>query len=436
MGHSRNCGCSDCNSCPPCQTDLPITCEPLQQAPGVVRLVGEDEAGCKVTLLNSESGGFLYLTAEGEIQFRNGADNEEDQISIAALRVAGSSFADILVRDGSLFSRSRPTYAGASQRYHLVAQNSLMSWVEDKLMFGAGSGILRKDINSPYELSWLTGNVGQVATIGADGQVVFRDVSVVIPSNTFPDRLGYYASRTGSKTIEVNFKNFIVADSGGTNFIGVTNSSVKTLTLTVNGANGLDTGSLSADTNYYIFVIYNTSSGVSGVLASLSATAPTMPSGYTYKRFVGMFRTDGSSNIATGYSQVGSIVRFGTGASISIFQKTGGATSGFESGTVTSYVSTTIASEAIIQMNQINVSSSGELNVMIASAAGDELPPLTTQIYGGSAITSARNNKHYANTFKAQMPVGSTSYWNIFYSGMSAGSDTIAVSHIGYVLNV
>lgn len=429
-------GCSECSNCPPCQTDLPITCEPLTQAPNIARLVGEDEAGCKVTLINNADGGFLFLTGDGEIQFRNGANNVEQRIAISALRQSDSIFEDILVGDSTLFSRSRPTYAGASQRYHLVAQNDVMSWIEDKLMFGAGSGILRKDINSPYGLSWLTGNAGQVATVDTDGNVAFKDVSTIIPSNAFADRLGYYAIRTGTKTIDVNFKSFIVADSGVTNFLGVTNSSVKTLTLTTNGANGLDTGSLAATTIYYVFLIYNQTSGSSAMLASTSGTAPAMPTGYTYKRFVGMFRTDASSNVAEGYNQVGNLMRFGTAGSYATFQKTGGATNGFASGAIASYISTDFVSEAIFQINQINVSSSGELNVFIASAAGQNLDPFTTQFYGGSAVTSSQNNKHYGNTFNALIPVGSASYYNIFYSGMSAGSDSIAVSHIGYVLNV
>lgn len=51
------------------------------------------------------------------------------------------------------------------------------------------------------------------------------------------------------------------------------------------GANGLDTGSLAASTWYYLYVIYN-GSNTAG-LASLSATTPTMPSGYTFKRLIG-----------------------------------------------------------------------------------------------------------------------------------------------------
>lgn len=73
---------------------------------------------------------------------------------------------------------------------------------------------------------------------------------------------------------------------------------VNALALSINsaavGANGLDTGVLAASTWYAVWVIWNgtTTAG----LLSLSATAPTMPAGYTYKARTGWIRTDASAN--------------------------------------------------------------------------------------------------------------------------------------------
>mgnify|MGYP006277948125 CR=1 FL=1 len=66
-------------------------------------------------------------------------------------------------------------------------------------------------------------------------------------------------------------------------------------TITASGANGLDTGSEASNTWYYVWVIYNDST--IALLLSTSSTAPTMPSGYTYKVRVGAIRNDGSSNL-------------------------------------------------------------------------------------------------------------------------------------------
>lgn len=63
-----------------------------------------------------------------------------------------------------------------------------------------------------------------------------------------------------------------------------------------NGINGLDTGSVAANTWYYHWVMYNPSNGAVGYLGSLSSTAPTLPAGYTYKARIGAGRTDATPN--------------------------------------------------------------------------------------------------------------------------------------------
>jgi hypothetical protein len=68
--------------------------------------------------------------------------------------------------------------------------------------------------------------------------------------------------------------------------------------ITIVGAGGRDAGSESSNTSYHIWLIYNPTSTDYAALISASATAPTLPSGYTKKRRVGSFYNDGSSNIA------------------------------------------------------------------------------------------------------------------------------------------
>ena len=68
------------------------------------------------------------------------------------------------------------------------------------------------------------------------------------------------------------------------------------------GAGGLDTGSPTADTWYYLWLIGKCAAGDGRAtdiasLASLSASSPTMPSGYTHRRLVGVCRTDSSGNL-------------------------------------------------------------------------------------------------------------------------------------------
>jgi hypothetical protein len=82
-----------------------------------------------------------------------------------------------------------------------------------------------------------------------------------------------------------------------------------TIAGTTAGANGLDTGALAASTWYSVWIIWNgtTTAG----LLSLSATAPTIPSGYTHKARVGWIRTDGTGNkYPLGFKQYGRSVQY------------------------------------------------------------------------------------------------------------------------------
>jgi len=71
-----------------------------------------------------------------------------------------------------------------------------------------------------------------------------------------------------------------------------------TITTSSAGANGLDTGSMAANTWYAVWIIHNPTTAVTAAMLSTSASAPTMPSGYTFKHRVGWMRTQsGSANL-------------------------------------------------------------------------------------------------------------------------------------------
>lgn len=64
-----------------------------------------------------------------------------------------------------------------------------------------------------------------------------------------------------------------------------------------NNQGGLDTGSAS-DTDYYIWLINRSDTDVTDVLFSTSATTPTMPADYNYKRLIGWFKRASSTIVA------------------------------------------------------------------------------------------------------------------------------------------
>ena len=74
-------------------------------------------------------------------------------------------------------------------------------------------------------------------------------------------------------------------------------------------AGGLDTGAVAANTDYFVFAIYRSDTGVTDALYSLSGASPTMPTNYTHQRLIGMVHTDGSSNIIA-FTQSGDYFRY------------------------------------------------------------------------------------------------------------------------------
>lgn len=67
--------------------------------------------------------------------------------------------------------------------------------------------------------------------------------------------------------------------------------------ITVSGANGLDTGAVATNTWYYQFLIYDPALSSSAMLYSISRNSPTMPAGYTEKRFIGRVMTNNAANL-------------------------------------------------------------------------------------------------------------------------------------------
>jgi hypothetical protein len=63
-----------------------------------------------------------------------------------------------------------------------------------------------------------------------------------------------------------------------------------TLNFATTGANGLDTGTVAANTPYFIWLISNGTT-VAAIAKASAASTPTLPSGYTYRKLVGWVRT-------------------------------------------------------------------------------------------------------------------------------------------------
>lgn len=145
--------------------------------------------------------------------------------------------------------------------------------------------------------------------------------------------------------------------------------------------NGLDGGSLAANTWYYAWAISN--GATTGGLLSLSSTAPTLPAGYTYVKRLGALRTDvvgGQSGVVT-ISNASPGVISGAPAAVQIgwpvtFTTTGALPTGLSVGTTyyviaTGFVSgTTLEVAATPNGTAINTSSAGSgVHTIVAPVA-------------------------------------------------------------------
>lgn len=141
-------------------------------------------------------------------------------------------------------------------------------------------------------------------TITASGTIGLAAASLNgVPT---PSPAGLKIQVTSSSALTVTATGIMVTNgSGGYQLLAAFNQSIATGTT---GAGGLDTGILAPATWYNVFAIYGTT-GTAAML-SLSATAPTMPSGYTYFARVGAVRTASGSAVLLATLQYGRDVQW------------------------------------------------------------------------------------------------------------------------------
>lgn len=136
------------------------------------------------------------------------------------------------------------------------------------------------------ELGYLIGSMfgdsfirGLITDPGTDGD---HDIDFLAGAATVTDGSVYTVAQTSSTITKQLDASWAVGDAAG----------------------GLDTGSIAADTWYHYWMIMRSDTGVVDFLFSTSATSPTMPSNYDFKRRIGACLTDSYSNI-TSYFQRG-----------------------------------------------------------------------------------------------------------------------------------
>ena len=147
--------------------------------------------------------------------------------------------------------------------------------------------------------------VNQAAGVDAVSTASFSGfINGLITSNNAIDALKDIDIADGSCRDATNTENMVLASALGKRLDA---------TWTVGGTpaatvGGLDTGSIAADSWYYIWLIKRTDTGVVDALFSLSSTAPTMPTNYDKKRLIAAVLTDATPDIIAYYQYGGQFI--------------------------------------------------------------------------------------------------------------------------------
>ncbi len=102
-----------------------------------------------------------------------------------------------------------------------------------------------------------------------------------------------YITRTSATSVTLTATSITVSASGIPHVVDGIN---ETAAITSSGAGGLDTGTEANSTWYYIWAIYNVTTDTVKLMLSVSATSPTLPTGYTYYELYGCVYNDSSGN--------------------------------------------------------------------------------------------------------------------------------------------
>lgn len=188
----------------------------------------------------------------------------------------------LFVRAASANTTTTPTFTPASGT---IAARQIVK--------GAGAALAGGDIAGAghwlalqYDATldkWVLLNPATGVSVNAGASIVGASKNLVVKNN----------APTPASKIDVTADEIILKNASRSPLLATSVS--LTADITVNGANGLDTGAAASNTWYYLWAISDGAS--TALLLSTSSTAPTMPGAYTYKALISaVYRTTSFRN--------------------------------------------------------------------------------------------------------------------------------------------
>lgn len=256
-----------------------------------VKLILPATIGGRRVVTNNCSGAFTLKVLNGASDAGNGVVCAQGA-NTPILLTQGRAYID------SLGNVNGP--ASSTANHVALFNNTSGTLLSDSGLAVPGSAFVGVDDSQTLTNKTLTGPVttnatGTTQAVGNNSTLLATTAFVQVQGAKQPSASGLVVTNDGATPntkidVTANYAQLVSPSNGS---VGVSSVSV-VINCGVTGANGLDTGGLVGSTWYNIFLISNGST-IAG-LVSLSATAPTMPGGYSYLMRVGAMRTDGSSN--------------------------------------------------------------------------------------------------------------------------------------------
>jgi hypothetical protein len=191
------------------------------------------------------------------------------------------------------------------------------------------------------------------------------------------------------------------------------------------GNGGLDTGAIANSTWYHFYLIAKVD-GTADILISLSASSPTMPSGYTYYRRIGSGKTNGSAQWVS-FTQDGDYFRLA--ASV---QDVGTTNPGTSAVTATlASVPTGVNVHAIFNIF-CDVGTSTSVMYYVSDLAANDEAPSKTGVPGTSLSSGGNGSKTAGGQIQIRTNTSAQIRYRLDLSGASDKTFIITLGWIDY----
>jgi len=309
---------SYCTPCPPCDTEFPLLCEPLETTANGKRLVVEDSAACQKTLQTPTSSQQILKSVGGNLSWTNGGNNS---------LVTKDSSGVVDMKDGSvgqpinLVNLVQDTTSIVSKMIVMMSDGTIKAWEPSSvgnnfIAYWDGSDWKVNTLNSLLPAGngsvFIRDNSGNIQAITGASNDILKMVgstpAFVTPGSSNPFPAGHIYGLTLSNNITNPNTSIDVAtgecrDSTAAENIVLSSSITKTVSgvfAAGTGQPGLLGGTLSpgANATLHVLIIAGASGVDIGFHANPTISLASLPSGYDqYYRRIGSIITDAGGNI-------------------------------------------------------------------------------------------------------------------------------------------